>query len=398
MSKLEKISAVNRKSAPPYSVAVVERSLRPQSFGDFTGQRRSIERLKVMVGAAKSRQEAMSHILLSGPPGLGKTTLAHVMGRELGVNVKVTSGPVIEKPADMAGLLTSLELKDILFIDEIHRIPKSVEEYLYSAMEDFVIDIMIDQGPNARSVRLSLQPFTLIGATTREGMLTAPLRSRFTLKSRLSYYTREELTEILLRSADVLGIAIDRQGAIELAARARGTARIANNLLQFTRDYAQQKASNRIDREVARSALELLEIDAHGLDEIDKQLLWTVAVHYKGGPVGIRALAVAVGEDATTLEEVHEPYLIQEGFLARTPQGRILTEKGYRVTGVPSVAETTGQQEIAEFSGMGGLDDFSDLGSLESFELSDEEQAAEEPFLEEDEAALEDGFEDETKR
>ncbi len=371
MASLDRIKALKPKPISTSSPsALVERSLRPQSFDDFTGQKRSLERLKVMVGAAKSRGEAMSHILLSGPPGLGKTTLAHVMGNELEVNVRVTSGPVIEKPADLAGLLTSLESKDILFIDEIHRVPKAVEEYLYSAMEDFVIDIMIDQGPNARSVRLSLQPFTLVGATTREGMLTAPLRSRFTLRSRLNYYTREELTEILMRSAAVLGIEMDGSGAIELAARSRGTARIGNNLLLFSRDFAQQRAGGKIDRKVARDALELLEIDAHGLDEIDKQILWTIAVNYKGGPVGLRALAVAVGEEPTTLEEVHEPYLIQEGFLARTPQGRVLTERGFQVTGIESAGLNAEQQRLDNFESIGGLGDFSSIGSLEDFEIS----------------------------
>ncbi|OIO60791.1 MAG: Holliday junction branch migration DNA helicase RuvB [Verrucomicrobia bacterium CG_4_10_14_3_um_filter_43_23] len=308
-----------------------ENQLRPLSFDDFTGQRRSLERLKVMVGAAKAREDALNHILLSGPPGLGKTTLAWILGNELGTNVRITSGPVIEKPGDLAGLLTNLEKGDILFIDEIHRMPKTVEEYLYSAMEDFRIDIMIDQGPNARSIRLNIPQFTLIGATTRTGLLSAPLRSRFTLQTRLDYYNKEDLTKIILRSCNLLDVPIDNDASLEIAARARGTPRIANNLIYFTRDYAQQKGKGTITKPLAIAALELLEIDAQGLDEMDKRILRVMAENYKGRPVGLNTIAIAVGEETHTLEEAHEPYLIQEGYLQRTPQGRILTPKAWQI-------------------------------------------------------------------
>jgi holliday junction DNA helicase RuvB len=311
-----------------------EAALRPLSFADFAGQPKTVERLQVMVGAAKRRGEALNHILLSGPPGLGKTTLAFILGHELGRNVRVTSGPVVEKAGDLAGLLTNLEEGDILFIDEIHRIPKTVEEYLYSAMEDFRLDIMIDQGPNARSVRLSIPKFTLVGATTRAGLLTAPLRSRFTLNTRLDYYDRTTLVGIVLRSCGLLKVEIDDGGAREIATRARGTPRIANNLVNFVRDYASEKASGKITQPVAAAALELLEIDAAGLDEMDKRVLRLMAENYKGGPVGLGTIAIAVGEEAETLEEVHEPFLIQEGYLARTAQGRVLTAKGYHAIGL----------------------------------------------------------------
>lgn len=311
-----------------------ESILRPLSFADFAGQPKTLERLKVMVGAARNRGEPLNHILLSGPPGLGKTTLSLILGNEMGKNVSITSGPVIDKPADLAGLLTNLSEGDILFIDEIHRIPKTVEEYLYSAMEDFRIDIMIDQGPNARSVRLNLPRFTLLGATTRMGLLTAPLRSRFTLQSRLSYYDHATLQGIVERTCDILHVDFDSAGAAEIARRARGTPRIANNLVNFCRDYAQQRGNGIITQAMASAALELLEIDMRGLDEMDKQMMRVMAESYKGGPVGLSTVAIAVGEEAHTLEEVHEPYLIQEGYLQRTAQGRILTEKGWHVIGL----------------------------------------------------------------
>ena len=318
--------------AAPLSPA--EAALRPLSFSDFTGQLKTVERLQVMVGAAKKRGEALNHILFSGPPGLGKTTLAFILGHELGKSVRVTSGPVIEKAGDLAGLLTSLEEGDILFIDEIHRIPKTVEEYLYSAMEDFRLDIMIDQGPNARSVRLSIPRVTLIGATTRSGLLTAPLRSRFTLQTRLDYYDHPTLEGIVRRSCSLLKVQIDDGGAKEIATRARGTPRVANNLINFVRDFAQERAKGIITQPVAAAALELLEIDAAGLDEMDKRMLRVMAENYGGKPVGMSTIAVAVGEESETLEEVHEPFLIQEGYLQRTPQGRLLTAKGYAAVGL----------------------------------------------------------------
>ena len=323
-------------------VSPAEAALRPLSFSDFAGQAKTIERLQVMVGAARKRGEPLNHILLSGPPGLGKTTLAFILGHELGRSVRVTSGPVVEKPGDLAGLLTGLEEGDLLFIDEIHRIPKAVEEYLYSAMEDFRIDIMIDQGPNARSVRLGLPRFTLVGATTRAGLLTAPLRSRFTLQTRLDYYDRPTLVAIVRRTCSLLKVEIDDAGAAEVARRARGTPRVANNLINFIRDFAQERAKGRITRDVAAAALELLEIDAAGLDEMDKRMLRTMAENYRGGPVGMSTIAVAVGEEADTLEEVHEPYLIQEGYLQRTPQGRVLTEKGYAAVGLRPPGQAQG--------------------------------------------------------
>ncbi len=313
----------------------VDSALRPLSFDEFTGQTKSIERLQVMVGAARGRGDVLNHILFSGPPGLGKTTLASILSQSMESNLRPTSGPVIEKPGDLAGMLTNLVEGDILFIDEIHRIPKTVEEYLYSAMEDFRIDIMLDQGPNARSVRLNLPRFTLVGATTRIGLLTSPLRSRFTLQTRLGYYHHKDLVSIVKRSCKLLNISINNEGAKEIAARARGTPRIANNLIYFVRDFAQQRADGKITRKVAEDALELLEIDARGLNEMDKRILQVMAENYTGGPVGLSTIAIAVGEEEHTLEEVNEPYLIQEGYLQRTPKGRTLTKKGFDVSGVP---------------------------------------------------------------
>jgi Holliday junction DNA helicase RuvB len=309
-------------------------ALRPPSFKEFTGQAKTVERLKIMTGAARKRGDVMGHVLLSGPPGLGKTTLAHIIGNAMETRVRITSGPVIERPKDLAGMLSNIEEGEILFIDEIHRIPKTVEEYLYSAMEDFRIEIMLDEGPNARSVSFNINRFTLVGATTRQGLLTAPLRSRFTLQSRLDYYPGGELERIVHRSCGLLQVGIDEAGAREIAGRARGTPRIANNLIQFVRDYAEERADGVITREVAHAALSLLEIDERGLDEMDKRILSVMGRHYNGGPVGLGTIAVAVGEEQHTLEEVHEPYLIQEGYLQRTPQGRVLTMRGWEVLGL----------------------------------------------------------------
>ncbi|MFL2859543.1 MAG: Holliday junction branch migration DNA helicase RuvB [Pontiellaceae bacterium] len=311
-----------------------EKSLRPSKFSDFSGQQKIRERLELFVQAAKERGDVLDHVLLSGPPGLGKTTLSYILADAMEANIRCTSGPVIDKPADLAGLLTGLEKGDVLFIDEIHRMNKTVEEYLYSAMEDFVIDIVIDQGANARSVRLNIPPFTLIGATTRSGMLSAPMRSRFGLTNRLDYYDAETLSIILNRSAGILDVELKEDGANEIASRSRGTPRIANNLLRRARDYAQVKAENIITSDVADKALNLLDIDSDGLEEMDKKILSTLIEKFDGGPVGLNSLSVSVGEEAETIEEVYEPYLIQEGFLKRTPQGRMAASQAYKKFGI----------------------------------------------------------------
>ena len=311
----------------------LEKRLRPLSFDDFAGQDQVLENLKVFVAAANQRGEALDHALFHGPPGLGKTTLANILANELEVGIKITSGPVLDKPGDLAGLLTNLDERDVLFIDEIHRLSPIVEEYLYSAMEDFKIDIMIESGPNARTVQINLNPFTLIGATTRSGLLTAPMRARFGISSRLQYYSTELLTTIVERSAGILKMPIGLEAAIEIAGRSRGTPRIANALLRRVRDFAQIKGNGTIDLEIARYALKALNVDAHGLDEMDNKILLTIINKFKGGPVGLSTLATAVSESSETIEEVYEPFLIQEGFIMRTPRGREVTEKAYKHLG-----------------------------------------------------------------
>ena len=313
----------------------VERALRPKALEDFSGQPRIVENLKVFIAAAKQRGEALDHVLLHGPPGLGKTTLSHIISNELATNLKMSSGPVLEKPGDLAGLLTNLEEGDVLFIDEIHRLNTVVEEYLYSAMEDYRIDILIDSGPNARSIQISLHPFTLVGATTRMGLLTPPMRARFGITCHLDYYDVATLSNIVHRSADILKVEITGQGALEIARRSRGTPRIANALLRRVRDFAQVKGNGTIDEEIARFGLSALRVDMYGLDEMDNKILSSIIHKFKGGPVGLNTIATAVGEEPGTIEEVHEPFLIMEGFLQRTPRGREATEKAYRHLGVP---------------------------------------------------------------
>ncbi len=313
----------------------LENSLRPREITDFAGQERIITNLKVFIQAAQMRGDPLDHILFHGPPGLGKTTLSRIVARELGVNIRETSGPVIEKPGDLAGLLTGLEQRDVLFIDEIHRLSNVVEEYLYAAMEDFRLDIMIDSGPNARSVQITLHPFTLIGATTRSGLLTAPLLSRFAIRSRLEYYSAEVLRGIVRRSADLLQTRISDEAAAEIARRSRGTPRIANGLLRRMRDFAQVMGDGTIDLGIARFGLQALNVDEYGLDDMDNRILTTIIEKFKGGPVGINTIATAVSEEAGTIEEVYEPFLIQEGFIKRTPRGREATEKAYNHLGKP---------------------------------------------------------------
>jgi Holliday junction DNA helicase RuvB len=310
-----------------------ERTVRPDNFEEFVGQEKMVDNLKIFVEAAKQRDEALDHVLLHGPPGLGKTTMAHIIANDMGVNIRVTSGPVLDKPGDLAGLLTNLQDHDVLFIDEIHRLSSVVEEYLYSAMEDYKVDIMIDSGPNARSVQIKLNPFTLIGATTRSGLLTSPLRARFGINARLSYYDTDMITTIIIRSAGILEVPINEDAAKEIAKRSRGTPRIANALLRRVRDFAQIKSDGTIDIEIVQVALDALNVDAHGLDEMDNRILEAIIDKFKGGPVGLSTIAIAVGEESGTIEEVYEPYLVQEGYLQRTPRGREATELAYKHLG-----------------------------------------------------------------
>jgi Holliday junction DNA helicase RuvB len=329
-------SNIVRQTAPPTGTdQEVERALRPLSFDDFTGQEKVLDNLKIFTQAALARGEALDHVLLHGPPGLGKTTLSHILATEMKAGIKMTTGPVLDKPSDLAGLLTNLQPYDVLFIDEIHRLNPVVEEYLYSAMEDYKIDILLDSGPNARSVQIGLNPFTLIGATTRAGLLTSPLRARFGINARLEYYDADLLCSIIKRSARLLGTPIEHEGALELARRSRGTPRIANNLLRRTRDFAQVLGTGTITMQIVQISLKALEVDANGLDEMDNRILTAIIEKFKGGPVGISTIATAIGDEAETIEEVYEPFLIQEGFIKRTARGREATEKAYLHLDIP---------------------------------------------------------------